>query len=226
MSAKMSKKELESPDVFQSSLERFSDYIRENKTRSVTILTAFVLAMLIAFGIYLYWNNYQASAIALYARAQDDLSGKKELSPSAEQKIKIFKELIEKYPHSWSARMARYRLGNAYFDLGQVELAIDYYKDFVSSSSSDNAGVRFLALTSLGYCYEKKKDWKNALAYFEEAQKSNSTGFESIALRNIARIYEEQNDKKKALEYYQNALEKTTDPAMTIFIKRKISVLS
>jgi hypothetical protein len=45
-------------------------------------------------------------------------------------------------------------------------------------------------------------------------------------LRNIARVYEELNNKEKALEYYRKALEKTTEPAATIFIKRKISTLS
>ena len=83
-----------------------------------------------------------------------------------------------------------------------------------------------MALTSLGYCYEAKKDLKVALEYFEKAQKSDNVGFESIGFRNIARIYEQLNDKKNALENYKNALQKTTDPSMTIFIKRKISSLS
>jgi tetratricopeptide (TPR) repeat protein len=78
----------------------------------------------------------------------------------------------------------------------------------------------------LGYCHEAKKDLKVALEYFEKAQKGGNVGFESIAFRNIARIYEQLNDKKNALDNYKSALEKTTDPSMKIFIKRKISSLS
>ena len=122
--------------------------------------------------------------------------------------------------------MAYYHMGNLYYGFGEIDNAIDSYKKFVSSTKSDDAGIKFLALTSLGYCFEAKKDFKSALIYFEEAQKSNNTGFEAIGFRNIARIYEELNDKKKALENYQNALAKTTDPSMALFIKRKISTLS
>ena len=122
--------------------------------------------------------------------------------------------------------MARYHMGNIYYHTGEIDNAIAEYKKFVSSSRSDNAGIKFLALTSLGYCFEAKKDIKGALSYFEEAQKTSNTGFESIGFRNIARIYEQLNDKKNALENYKSALQKTTDPSMMIFIKRKISSLS
>jgi tetratricopeptide (TPR) repeat protein len=140
--------------------------------------------------------------------------------------IGVYQQLIDKYPHSWSAKMAHYHLGNIYYSLGEYDKAIADYKKFVSSRISDNAGIKFLALTSLGYCYEAKKDFKSALDYFEKAQKSDNTGFESVGFRNIGRAYELQNDKKNALENYKKALEKTTDPAMVSFIKYKISSLS
>jgi len=224
MSAKLSKRELEGPDFFQSSIERISDYISENKTRFYVIVTATIAAIVIAFGIYLYWNNYQTSAIELYVKAQERIST--DQSPeSVQESIKMFKELVEKYPGSRSAQMARYHLGNIYYVIGDLDNAISIYKDFVSSAQSDNSGVKFLVLTSLGYCFETKRDIMGALGYFEEAQKISSPGFEAIGYRNIARIYEQLNDKKKAQENYENALLKTTDPSMMIFIKRKISSL-
>ena len=226
MSAKLTKKELKGPDIFQSGFEKITDYISENTVRFFAIATTVILTVVIAFGIYLYWSNYQANAAQIYAKAQAIVFRSTENPESAPESIKIFQELIDKYPHSWSARMAHYHLGNIYYNLGELDNAINSYKKFVSSAKSDDAGIKFLALTSLGYCFEAKKDFKSALIYFEEAQKSNNTGFEAIGYRNIARIYEELNDKKKALENYQNALEKTMDPSMSLFIKRKISSLS
>jgi predicted negative regulator of RcsB-dependent stress response len=225
MAAKLSKKELESPDFFQSGIERVKDYISENKTRFYVIITATTLAVLIAIGIYLYWNNYQTSALEIYAKAQDNLTKNQTKPEAAKNSITMFKELIDKYPQSWSAKMARYQMGNIYYNLGEIDNAIASYKDYISVTPADNAGIKFLALTSLGYCYEIKKDFKSALHYFEEAQKNNNIGFESIGYRNIARIYEQMNDKGKALENYQNALQKTTDSSMSLFIKRKISSL-
>lgn len=226
MAAKLSKKELEGPDVFQSGIEKITDYIAENKTRSKVIVSAIVLAVIIALGIYFYWTNYQASAGALYAKTQDNLTKNADKPEAVKDSIPIFKELIDKYPYSWSAKMAWYHLGNIYYTLGEIDNAITSFKKYISSTTSDNAGIRFLTLTSLGYCYENKKDFKSALSYFEQAQNSNNTGFEAISYRNIARIYEQMNDKKKALENYQSALQKTTDPSMALFIKHKIASLS
>lgn len=225
MAAKLTKKELEGPDVFQSSVERITDYIAENKTRFYVITAAIVIVIAAAIGGYFYWNNYQASAIQLYAKAQDNLAQNSGNPEAVKESITLYKQLIEKYPHSWSAKTANYNLGNIYYNQGDVDNAIACYKRYVSASGEDNSGIRFMALTSLGYCYEDKKDLKSALSYFEEAQRGKSSGFESIGYRNIARIYEQMNDKKKAIENYQNALQKTTDPSMIIFIKHKIASL-
>jgi tetratricopeptide (TPR) repeat protein len=174
----------------------------------------------------MYWSHYQASARDMYIKAQGNMAQNIDNPENAMKNIMVYQELIDKYPHSWSARMAHYNIGNLYYNIGEFDKAIADYKKFVSSRISDKAGIKFLAMTSIGYCYEAKKDFKSALEYFEKAQKSNNVGFESIGFRNIGRTYEQLNDKKNALENYKKALEKTTDPAMLIFIKHKISSLS
>ena len=227
MAAKLSKKELRDPDFFQASIQKFTDYFYENTTRFYSILATSILAIVIAVGIYLYWNDYQTNATKIYAKAQTSmLRNRQNTEGISSDTMIIFKELIDKYPHSWSARMAYYHMGNIYYNSGELDNAIGSYKKFLSSVRSDDAGIKFLALTSLGYCFEAKKDFKLALDYFEQAQKSNNTGFEAIGFRNIARIYEQLNDKKKALENYQNALKMAIDPSMALFIKHKISSLS
>ncbi len=226
MAAKLSKEDLEGPDAFQSTIELISDYISDNKKRFYSIVTAIIVATIIATGIYMYWNHYQYSAKEMYAKANNNLLQTIENPENANKNIKLFQELIEKYPHSWSARMAHYHLGNIYYNLGEFDKAIADYRKFVSSRISDKAGIKFLALTSIGYSYEAKKDYKDALEYFEKALKSNNAGFESVAFSNIARIYEQMNDKKNALENYKKALEKATEPSKAILIKYKISSLS
>jgi predicted negative regulator of RcsB-dependent stress response len=227
MAAKLSKKELKEPDIFQSGILRITDYIYENKTRFYSILATGVLAIFIVVGIYFYWNDYQTNAVQIYAKAQTSmLKNQQNPAAGAGDTMNIFKELIDKYPHSWSARMAYYHMGNIYYNSGELDNAIASYKKFVSSAKADDAGIKFLALTSLGYCFEARKDFKAALDYFEQAQKSNNTGFEAIGFRNIARIYEQLNDKKKALENYKRALEMAIDPSTALFLKRKISSLS
>jgi tetratricopeptide (TPR) repeat protein len=226
MAAKLSKKELKSPDAFQSTIERIGDYISENKTRVTVIATALGCAIVLVVGIYFYWSYYSNAALKLYAKAQHNLIQSGDNLETIEENINIFKQIIEKYPYSWSSKMAYYHLGNTYFNRGELEKAIDSYKKFVSKTRTDKTGVKFLALTSLGYCYEAREDYAEALKYFEMAQKSYSVGFEMIGLRNIARIHEAMDNNEKALDYYNRALEKTTEPAAVLFIKRKISTLS
>jgi tetratricopeptide (TPR) repeat protein len=226
MAAKLSKKELKSPDAFQSTFERVGDYVSENKTRVMVIGTALVCAVVIVIGIYFYGSYYSNSALKLYAQAQGNIFKSGDNKETVNENIKIFKELIDKYPHSWSGRMAYYHLGNIYYNNSEMDKAISSYEKFVGKAGSDKTGVKFLALTSMGYAYEAKKEFKEALKYFEQAQSAYNTGFETIGLRNIARAYEELNNKEKALEYYKKALEKTTEPGATIFLKRKISALS
>jgi predicted negative regulator of RcsB-dependent stress response len=226
MAAKLSKKELKKPDAFQTTMESVMHYMAVNKKRLYAIVTSAIIAAIIAFGIYMYWSNYQTSAKEMYARAQNSIYRNNNNPEELMRGVRTLQELINKYPHSWSAKMARYHLGNIYYSSGEIDKAVDEFKKFVSYNMSGNAGVKFLAMTSLGYCYEAKKDFSSALTYFEKAQKIDDTGFEAIGFRNIARICELAGDKKKALENYKNALQKTTDPSMTIFIKRKISSLS
>ena len=70
MAAKLSKQELEGPDIFQSTIERVNDYIAENKIRFYVILAVTALVIAAATGGYFYWNNYQTSSVQLYAKAR------------------------------------------------------------------------------------------------------------------------------------------------------------
>lgn len=226
MATKLSKQELKSPDAFQTTFERVGDYVVENKQRVIVAGLALAGAVMIALGIYFYWSNYTSSSLKLYAKAYENIIKSGDNQETVAENIKIFEKLIDQYSHSVSGRMAYYHLGNIYYDQGEMDKAINSYEKFVGKAGSDKTGVKFLALSSLGYSYEVKQNYKEALKYFEQAQKVYNTGFEVIGLRNIARAYEELNNKEKALEYYKKALEKNTEPSATIFIKRKISALS
>lgn len=226
MAAKMSKKELKSPDAFQSTFERLGDYVAVNRTRVTVAATALILAILIVAGIYFYWSHYSQSALKLYAKAQANILAEGETKKVMEENRLIFNQLIKEYPHSWSGRLAHYHLGNIEYNNGEYDLAISSYEKFVKKAGSDKTGVKFLALTSMGYAYEAKKDFPEALKCFERAGKAGKTGFEAFGLQNIARAHEEMNNREKALEYYKKAFEKTTDPSVTISLKRKIAALS
>ncbi len=226
MSSKLTKEDLYGPDAFQSTFEKISDYVSANKSRVTIAAIALISAIIIALSIYFAWGYYSNSALRLYTKVQDNILKSGDRKETIDENIKILKDLSENYSYSWSGVMAHYHLANIYYNNGELDKAIATYEKFINKVRNDKTGVKFLALTSLAYVYEAKKDYKSALKYFEEAQNVYHVGFEIVALRNIARLHEELNNKEKALEYYKKALEKTSEPSISMFLKRKISSLS
>jgi tetratricopeptide (TPR) repeat protein len=171
--------------------------------------------------------NYENNAQKLYAKAHIASMKSTMQGIDPDQNIlKLYHDVVTQYPGSKAAMMSYYQMGGLYYNLGDVDASMKAYADFIKEAPESN-DLRVLSYNALGYCYEIKKDWKNALESYEKASTSKTGGsFDGITYRNIARIYEEMNNMGKALEYYKKALSKTTDPSMELFLKRKISTTS
>jgi len=224
MAPKIDKKELEEPDKLQLFFLYVREFAEKNRISIFLITGVAVLSMLLAGGWYLYHLNYETSAGKVYAQIQESTMKAGPSSGDATA-VKGYKELIDQYPRSEVAVTAYYKLGNLYLRLHQTDAAITAYENFLKKSPQDSDLVP-LAYNGLGFCFEIKKDFKKALEYYENAMKT-STGslFEALNYGSIARVYEAMNNYVKSVEYYRKALEKTTEPLMTLYLKRKISLL-
>jgi predicted negative regulator of RcsB-dependent stress response len=226
MAKKNTKKELIRPDSFQLALTRTAEFISENKSKIYIGSGVIVLILLISAGWYFYRTNQENNAQMLYTKAHiATLKGRLAGGQMDESALKLYQDVISKYPGTKAAFMANYRRANHYYRMNDIESSIMAYQSFIKVTSADSE-LSTLAHIGLGYCYESKKDFKNALESFENAANTKSSdNFESINLRNIARIHEELNNREKAIEYYQKALNKSVDPSVQQLIKRKISSL-
>ncbi len=227
MVKKITKKDIEKPDSFQAAVNRISTYISENKRKIYIISGVITSIIVIAIGWYLYKMNYESNAQKLYTMAHLAAMKNSMQGINPDQNIlKLYQDVVTRYPGSKAAMMSQYQMGSVYYDIGNIDAAVKAYTDFIKEAPG-GSDLQAMGYNGLGYCYESKKDWKNALESFEKASASKTGGsFVSITYRNIARIYEEMNNKEKAFEYYQKALSKTTDPGMELFLKRKISTTS
>ncbi len=228
MARKITKVELKEPDRIHTFLGSVIDYASKNRKKIYLLSVIFLLILILSGGWYLYGLSYEKKAQEIYSSAFDSYKTVNITTDSKEYKnaANPFEELIKKYPQSDTAQLARYNLGNIYFNLGEIDKSIDSYKQFLNKSSKDTV-LTSLAYYSLGYCYEAKKEYAKALDSFNKSS-TQGTGKFYLAMnyQSMARVYEEMNKPDKAEEYYKKTLEQTTDPLTERLIKRKISAFN
>lgn len=224
MRKKIDTKELNEPDKLQLFFLSARTFAEKHKTRIYAGAGVFVFILVIVGGWYLYRLNYEENARKIYSKIYE--TAQKAQSPDSDQaSIKEYKDLIIQYPQSRSAVLARYRLGNLYYNRHEIDEAILAYKDFLKESPAESDLVT-LAYHALGACHEAKKNFKESIESFEYAMKTNTaSSFEALNYIGIARVHEAMNNPEKAVEFYRKALGKTTDPLTTLYLKRKISIL-
>jgi predicted negative regulator of RcsB-dependent stress response len=224
MAAKLDKHELNEPDKLQLFFLSTRAFAEKHRTRIYAGGGIFVLIALLAGGWYLYRVNYQTSAGKIYNQIFEVAA--KAGSPAGDMAaIKGYKDLITRYPRSRAAVTAYYRLGNLYFGRREYDAAISAYQDFLRDTSAES-DLMTLAYCGLGASQEAKNDLNKALEAYDLAIKTSSApSFEALNYSNIARIYEAKKDPVKASEFYRKALDKTTDPLMTLYLKRKLAIL-
>lgn len=224
MGKKIDKKQLDEPDKLQLLFLSARAFFDNHKTKIYTGAGILLFLLVLIGGWTLYRFNYEKSAGKMYSKLAETAQ-KAESSESQQTAIKEYKDLIAQFPRSRASILARFRLGNLYFSLNELDSAILAYKDFLNASPADNDLVT-LAYNALGACHEVKNNFKESLEAFENAMKTNtSDSFEALTCINIARIHEAMNSPEKAVEFYRKAMAKTTDPLTTLYLKRKISIL-
>jgi predicted negative regulator of RcsB-dependent stress response len=224
MAAKIDKKELNEPDKLQLFFFSVRAFVEKHRTRIYAGIGIFLLIVVLAVGWHLYQLNYETNAGKIYKRVFENAV--KAVPPAGDAAaIKGYRDLITEYPRSQAAVTAYYRLGNLYFGRREFDAAISAYQDFIKNSSPLSDLIT-IAYNGLGACQEEKKEFNKALESYDLAMKTNAApSFEALNYGNIARIYEAMSNPVKAAEFYRKALGKTSDPLMTLYLKRKLAIL-
>jgi predicted negative regulator of RcsB-dependent stress response len=227
MATKVNKKELKQPDILQSQFAQVLSMLQRHRTRIVQAAVVLGVVVLLGCGWVLYeWSNSRAAA-ALYLKAEDETMRAALSAPSNREKtLATYAKIIDQYPRSSSAMLARYRLAGDAYDQGRLDRAIDHYNAFIKQAPADSPLVA-LAWNGLGCAYEAKGNLPQARQSFERALSSKAgDGFSGMTHQNLARVFEAQNDPRQALTHYRMALERVADPALARLLKRKIALLN
>ena len=118
-------------------------------------------------------------------------------------------------------------LGKAYYETGQIDLAIDILKKAETYATEDEDSMIIYNL--LGLNYTTKGDLDTALSYSSKslrlAKKLGDRESETKSLNNVALIFYYKGELDKALEYFKESLRSTTDEKNKSFIYNNIALI-
>lgn len=113
--------------------------------------------------------------------------------------------IADDYGMTESGNLASYYTGRALMDKGQYEEAIDYLKDFNTSSKI----MKPMKLGLLGDCYSQLKQYDEAADYYQQAADYSDNEFTTpMFLKKAGLALEETGNAQKALDNYKRIKEK------------------
>lgn len=167
--------------------------------------------------------SYLLSKAVTKLNEANDLTGE-EARKAHEEALQILTNLVETYGSTESGKLGLLYRGKCLSRLNRFEEAIHEYERFLSVEDSPSL-YRSLALQSLGFAYQHKKEYEKALARLRElaAMKENFLKGESILAQ--AQIYEEMGKDEEAIKAYKDFLSEFPESSESIQIERRVAVL-
>jgi tetratricopeptide (TPR) repeat protein len=199
---KITRKELKE-DALVASYVKATTFFDENKQRINIILGVSIAIIAVAF---FYMKNRTADnekaatevakVYSLYDNAQYQVA----IDGVKERNIGGLKLIVDEYGSTHAGNVAKFYLGNAYFNLGKFSDALKQYEDF----SPDGQLLVVSRYSALGACYEALGDHKEAASNYEKASTKYANDLNAAEnLNNAARNYADSGQKELALELYK-----------------------
>lgn len=133
--------------------------------------------------------------------AQPDFPSYTSAKERAEAAKKQFQAIVDKYPHTRTADMARYFIGVTSADMGDNGAAENSFRTVISNGNKELASVAKLALASL---YGNTARTKDAIALYQELiNKPTASVSKATAQLQLAELYQTSNQPLDAKRLYE-----------------------
>lgn len=181
-------------DKVNSHLTEAGTKIANNKSVIVWVVGAIVVvACLIMAYIFFYSKPHQQKAYEAYNKVETVAIND---SVAAAQ----YKEVADQYGSDAAGKLAALSAGEALYNEGKYEEAVEYLKRFSSKDDVLDANAKVLT----GDCYVNLKKYDEALECYNKAIKKADRNPQIVprTLLKEANVYDEQKKYDKALECY------------------------
>jgi len=195
---RISRKELKQPDEFQSFVANAQEFLLNNLQQVIVSASIVLAAGALAVGIYYYEIHRDTIAGDRFYSAINELKQKNYKQAEAD-----FQKLAQDEPGREVGKLARFYLGSAYLQDGQLEKARDALVAYVPDAKDDLFAS--MAYEDLGVIYEKMGDLKKAQGAYSQAATIRGPE-QARAELQVARILAAQGDKAGAINAYQSFL--------------------
>lgn len=215
---------LKEPDQFITFSGKLIAFGRSNvKTILISagILVALLMAVVTVRQIS-HRNENQASegvekAVANYSAALQDTNPK-----TAYDRVKAdFGDLFNKYGSKNAVKIARVIYGDISYNAGDADTAIAMYTQALDDFNQSPA-LKNIVLSGLGHAFVLKKDFPQAIRYFESISADRDKTMKSAALFNLAWIYETTGEKEKSTALYKQLLTDFPESMYTELVREKV----
>ena len=176
----LTRKEMKGPDRFQVAFGRAAAWVASNEKRVALGVAGLVAVVAAGVGVSAWTGSREKQAAVLLYRALEDMEGVISSVPVPALSTPTFKTDEEKQravlaaaeqvrrqsPSSEAARTATLTAGEAHFKLGEHDLAIASWEEYLRSAK-DGDSLRFAALDGIARAQEAKGALDQAAATFD-----------------------------------------------------------
>ncbi|MDR4508349.1 MAG: tetratricopeptide repeat protein [Candidatus Brocadiaceae bacterium] len=164
------------------------------------------------------WKIQNDLSTANRQRGQDEKT-RNEILTSAANTLEYMKENTSAGVMPWLLL----QLGNIYFDLKNYDGAIDEYNDFLGRYGSHP--MTPVVKQSLGYAYEEKGRFQDAVKQFDGGSLSNDNSLSAQKGWDAGRCYEKLGQTDDAIRTYTSAVEISPDSIWATMAQYRLSVI-
>lgn len=156
-------------------------------------------------------------ALAKYSAALQDTDPQ-----TAYDRVKTeFGDIFDQYGSKNAAKIARIIYGDISYAAEDADTAIAMYTQALEDFQQFPA-LKNIVLSGLGYAYVLKKDYPQAIRYFETISTDKENTLKRGALFNMAWLYEATGDKEKSTALYKQLLTEFPENMYVDLIKEKV----
>ena len=212
---------------------RLQHFVEQN-IRQVAAVGLIIVVLAGGIGFWKYKKaQAEEDSYALFFTAMnrynssDKPAGIKDAAPAndenSRQALPEFKKITAQYPDTTAGKAALFYAGACSYDLKKDEDALSLYQEFLKKTGGEQNYLRPAAYEGIGYVYERKGDYKQAIEWFEKQKRDANDSLNMMAPLNLARCYAALGEREKACTSYKEFTEKYPSSSFAEAAKTGIS---